>query len=187
MLLRGVGTLRYLLILIETLLVKCPSLQWLPDGLKMCTKKCFPGAGFLGAPPIPPNLETGRSGVRPRRGSVPCWRTLRRLSIRRPETSREICGMRSAAPCQATPWRTFPNPESLSKTCSKSVSCSRSSVAKDGLIRCQRSEVRIPDSAAPCNQGPPASRAHDAGQLLPDTRHKHKTHSRGTTCLALLV
>ena len=31
---------------------KCPSVQWQPDGLTIRTKKWFPGAGFLGAPPI---------------------------------------------------------------------------------------------------------------------------------------
>ena len=38
MLLRGVGTLRYLSILSETLLVKCPSVQWQSDGLTIHTK-----------------------------------------------------------------------------------------------------------------------------------------------------
>ena len=33
-------------------LVKCPSVQWQPDGLTIHTKKWFLGAGFLGAPPI---------------------------------------------------------------------------------------------------------------------------------------
>ena len=35
-----------------TLLVKCPSVQWQPDGLTIHTNKWFLGAGFLGAPPI---------------------------------------------------------------------------------------------------------------------------------------
>ena len=53
MLLRGVGTLRYLLILSESyMLVKCPSVQWQPDGLTIHTTEWFPGAGLLGAPPI---------------------------------------------------------------------------------------------------------------------------------------
>ena len=51
-LLRGVGTLRYFSILGETLLVKCPSVQWQPDGLRIHAKKWFLGAGFLGAPPM---------------------------------------------------------------------------------------------------------------------------------------
>ena len=34
------------------MLVKCPSVQWQPDGLTIRTKKWFLGAGFLGAPPI---------------------------------------------------------------------------------------------------------------------------------------
>ena len=37
---------------VKTLLVKCPSVQWQPDGLTIHTKKWFLGAGFLGAPPI---------------------------------------------------------------------------------------------------------------------------------------
>ena len=53
-LLRGVGTLRYSFYKssVKTLLVKCPSVQWQPDGLTIHTKKWFLGAGFLGAPPI---------------------------------------------------------------------------------------------------------------------------------------
>ena len=35
-----------------TLLVKCPSVQWEPDGLTIQRRKWFLGAGFLGAPPI---------------------------------------------------------------------------------------------------------------------------------------
>ena len=59
-LLRGVGTLRYSLTLSETtLLVKCPSVQWQPDGLTIRTEKWLLGAGFLGAPPI---LLIGHSG-----------------------------------------------------------------------------------------------------------------------------
>ena len=51
-LLRGVGTLRYVLSSGKTLLVRCPSVQWQPDGLTIRTEKWFLGAGFLGAPPI---------------------------------------------------------------------------------------------------------------------------------------
>ena len=40
------------LTLTEALLVKCPSVQWQPDGLTTHTKKWFLGAGFLGSPPI---------------------------------------------------------------------------------------------------------------------------------------
>ena len=60
MLLSGVGTLRYALILSETLLVKCPSVQWKPDGLTIHTRKWLLGAGFLGAPPI--SLVEGGQG-----------------------------------------------------------------------------------------------------------------------------
>ena len=49
---KEVGTLRYLLILSETLPVMCPSVQWQADGLTIHTEKWFLGAGFLGAPPI---------------------------------------------------------------------------------------------------------------------------------------
>ena len=34
----------------KALLVKCPSVQWQPDGLTIHAKKWFLGAGFLGAP-----------------------------------------------------------------------------------------------------------------------------------------
>ena len=44
-LLRGVGTLRYIF-------PPDASVQWQPDGLKIPTKKWFLAAGFLGAPPI---------------------------------------------------------------------------------------------------------------------------------------
>ena len=37
---------------VKTLLVKCPAVQWQPDGLTLRTQKWFAGAGFLGAPPI---------------------------------------------------------------------------------------------------------------------------------------
>ena len=37
-LLRGVGSLRYVLTSVKTLLVKCPSVQWQPDGLTIHTK-----------------------------------------------------------------------------------------------------------------------------------------------------
>ena len=37
---------------VKTLLVKCPSVQWQPDGLSIHIKKWFLGAGFPGAPPI---------------------------------------------------------------------------------------------------------------------------------------
>ena len=68
-LLRGVGTLRYVLILSETLLVKCPSAQWQFDRLTIHTNKWFLGAGFLGAPPISlvraaPHPSGGASGCR---------------------------------------------------------------------------------------------------------------------------
>ena len=36
----------------RTLLVKCPSAQWQPDGLTIYTNEWFLDAGFLGAPPI---------------------------------------------------------------------------------------------------------------------------------------
>ena len=48
---KGVGTLRYLLILSENYVVKCPSVQWQPDGLTIRTNKWFLGAGSPGAPP----------------------------------------------------------------------------------------------------------------------------------------
>ena len=51
-LLRGVGTLRYVLILSDNLFVKYPCVQWQPDGLTIHTKKWFLGVGYLGAPPI---------------------------------------------------------------------------------------------------------------------------------------
>ena len=38
-LLRGVGILRYVFILGKTRIVKCPSVQWQPDGLTIRTKK----------------------------------------------------------------------------------------------------------------------------------------------------
>ena len=44
-LLRGVGTLRYLF-------PPNASVQWQPDGLIIHANKWFLGAGFLGAPPI---------------------------------------------------------------------------------------------------------------------------------------
>ena len=50
---KGVGTLRlFLKSSVKTLLVKCPSVQWQPDGLTIHTNKWFLGAGFLGAAPI---------------------------------------------------------------------------------------------------------------------------------------
>ena len=36
----------------KTLLVKCQTVQWQPDGLTIHTKQWLLGAGFLGAPPI---------------------------------------------------------------------------------------------------------------------------------------
>ena len=42
MLLRGVGALRYLSIPGETLLTKCPSVHWQPDGLTICTTTVVP-------------------------------------------------------------------------------------------------------------------------------------------------
>ena len=36
----------------KTLLVKCPSVQWQPDGFTIRTQKWLLGAGFLGAPRI---------------------------------------------------------------------------------------------------------------------------------------
>ena len=44
---------------VKALLVKCPSVQWQPDGLTIHTKKRFLGAGFLGAPPISLIRTTG--------------------------------------------------------------------------------------------------------------------------------
>ena len=50
---KGVGTLYDICrSSVKTLLVKCPSVQWQPDGLTIHTNKWFLGAGFLGAPPI---------------------------------------------------------------------------------------------------------------------------------------
>ena len=40
------------------MLVKCPTVQWQPDGLTIHAEKWFLGAGFLGAPPISPTLPT---------------------------------------------------------------------------------------------------------------------------------
>ena len=51
-LLRRFGTLRYFRSLVKALLVKCPSVQWQPDGLTIHTKRWFLEAGFPGAPPI---------------------------------------------------------------------------------------------------------------------------------------
>ena len=45
-LLRGVGTLRYVVS------IEYASVQWQPVGLTIHTKKWFLGARFLGAPPI---------------------------------------------------------------------------------------------------------------------------------------
>ena len=47
-LLRGVGTLRYVFL-------PNASVQWQPDGLTIHTKKWLLGAGFIGAPPISPS------------------------------------------------------------------------------------------------------------------------------------
>ena len=43
----------------KPLLVKCPSVQWQPDGLTVRTKKWSLGAGVLGAPPISSTLTPG--------------------------------------------------------------------------------------------------------------------------------
>ena len=43
---------------VTTLLVKCPSVQWQPDGLTIQANKWFLGARFQGAPPI--SLSLGR-------------------------------------------------------------------------------------------------------------------------------
>ena len=43
--------------IMKTLLVKCPSMQWRPDGLTIHTAKWFLGAGFLGAHSRPQGLE----------------------------------------------------------------------------------------------------------------------------------
>ena len=60
-LLRGLGTLRlFLKSSGKTLPVKCPSVQWQPHGLTIHTEKWFPGAGFLGAPPISLNQTLQR-------------------------------------------------------------------------------------------------------------------------------
>ena len=63
MLLRGVGTLRF---------VSPPnaSVQWQPDGLTIHTKKWFLEAGFLGAPPI---------SLKDRRGSTKTVSSLKSL------------------------------------------------------------------------------------------------------------
>ena len=57
LLLRGVGTLRYLC---------SPNapVRWQPDSLTIHAKKWFPGAGFLGAPPISLILACGSFGRR---------------------------------------------------------------------------------------------------------------------------
>ena len=44
---------------VKTPLVKCPSVQWQPDGLTIHTKKWLLGAGLLGAPPISLTLSGG--------------------------------------------------------------------------------------------------------------------------------
>ena len=49
-LLRGVGTLRYLLILSENSACQRPAVQWQPEGLTIHAQKWFLGAGFLGVP-----------------------------------------------------------------------------------------------------------------------------------------
>ena len=60
MLLRGVGTLPCFFSPPNA------SVQWQPDGLTIHTKKWFPGAGFLGAPPISLDLSvSGRDGREP--------------------------------------------------------------------------------------------------------------------------
>ena len=41
---------------VKSLLVKCPSGQWQPDGLTIRANKWFLGARFLGAPPISRSL-----------------------------------------------------------------------------------------------------------------------------------
>ena len=51
-LLRGSALYDIVWSLVTTLLVKCPSVQWQPDGLTIHANKWFLGAGFLGAPPI---------------------------------------------------------------------------------------------------------------------------------------
>ena len=37
---------------VKAMLVKCPSVQWQPDGLTIHTKKWLLGTRLLGAPPI---------------------------------------------------------------------------------------------------------------------------------------
>ena len=50
----------------KTLLVKCQTVQWQPDGLTIHTKQLFLGAGFLGAPPISLSVGKMRSaGLQP--------------------------------------------------------------------------------------------------------------------------
>ena len=52
MLLRGSALCDIFRSSVKTLLVRCPSVLWQPDGLTSRTKKkWFLGAGFLGAPP----------------------------------------------------------------------------------------------------------------------------------------
>ena len=50
----------------KTLLVKCPSVQWQPDGLTIHTKRWFLAARFLGAPPHLSHFGT-RGALRSRR------------------------------------------------------------------------------------------------------------------------
>ena len=57
-LLRGVGTLR-------CYFPPSASVQWQPGDLTIHTKKCFLGAGFLGAPPISLTGAGLRGGARP--------------------------------------------------------------------------------------------------------------------------
>ena len=51
MLLRGVGTLRYVLILSDNYVCQVPICAVAADGLTIHAEKWFLGAGFLGAPP----------------------------------------------------------------------------------------------------------------------------------------
>ena len=51
----------------KALLVKCPSVEWQPDGLTVHTEKWFLGAEFLGALPISPRERLAEYGWKPHR------------------------------------------------------------------------------------------------------------------------
>ena len=52
-------------------------MQWQPDGLTVHTKKWFLGAGFLGAPPISPQVSVGKSPDLAFLQSLLAWRKRR--------------------------------------------------------------------------------------------------------------